>query len=599
MRRFVAIVFFLILGFPAMVKASSYIPNDPFYKEQWYQKKIGMEQVWGMSLVTSSKPIIVAVIDTRVDIEHADLKEAIWMNEKEIPDNGIDDDDNGYTDDIHGWNFVNKSNDVMALETSSTTLDAYVHGTIVSSLIAAKGDNSKGIAGIAWRAKIMPLVGLDEEGNGLTDRVADAVDYAVRNGASIINMSIEGDARDPVLDQAIARARVKGVLTVVAAGNSSIDGGRDLDTDPVYPTCSSMDATVDLIAVAATDRNDRRASFSDYGHCVSIAAPGVNIFGAEPNSTYSNGWNGTSLAAPLVSGAAALLKEAHPSWTPLQIKNRLMDSSVSIDALQSTEYRGKMGAGRLDVAGALEDGAVLSSFGIEATDSGVTTTLFIVASGTRSEVQPFGLNDVRGIRAAIGDIDQDGQPEIGVVPASGKDAEFVMYRSNGDEIARLLLGSLVDGALITAVDGGFVVADGSGGSAWGIDSDLMVRLFFPYEEHYKNGMDLLTIQNQAAFAPRNGGGRLVISDVKGVQLVSAFPFGLEPYGRWSLAKMDASDGSYIVFSGPDGNKRIAVETIGQLGWDPVTFEALSLARITLSSGLRTENQSIQSYGSWN
>jgi hypothetical protein len=176
----------------------------------------------------------------------------------------------------------------------------------------------------------------------------------------------------------------------------------------------------------------------------------------------------------------------------------------------------------------------------------------------------------------------------------------LIIKSNGDELARISLpGSFINGGLVTAVDGGFVVADADGGTAWGIDSQLAVRMFYPYELQYQNGVDLLTIQHQAAFAPRNGGGRLVISDVHGAQLVSAFPFGLEADGRWSLARMDASDGSFIVFSGPSGSKRIGVNVIGQLGWESVSFEALSVAKITLSSGKRTQDPMIQSYGTWN
>lgn len=598
-----AILLGAVLGifFPFLASAAFVVPNDPFFADQWYLRAIRMEEAWGLLPETAPlKPVVVAVIDTRVDINHVDLKDAIWTNEKEIEGNGIDDDGNGYADDVHGWNFVTKTGDVGALKTSSTYLDAYVHGTAVSSLIAARGNNGIGIAGVAWQAKIMPLVGLDDEGNGLTDRVAEAVDYAVMNGASVINMSIEGDMRDPVLDAALANAKSKGVLTVVAAGNSSVEGGRDLDLDPVYPTCASRDASIGLVAVGATDQLDRRAVFSDYGGCVSLSAPGVDMFVAEPRSTYSDGWSGTSLAAPLVSGAAALLKQVYPGWSPAQVKRQLLETSTLIDAAQLDAYRGKVGSGRLNVASALSKSLALKSFEVSATIPGIETSVFLTASGTRKEVSPFGLSDTRGAHATIGDMDNDGEPEIAVVPASRNQAFVVLYRPDGEEIARIdLPGVLTNGALITAVDGGYVVADADGGAAWGIDGQRNVRRFFPYGEQYRNGMDLLTIQRQAAFAPRNGGGRMVIADVRGLQLVSAFPFGMEPSGRWSLAKMDADDGSFIVFSGPTGSKHIGVEVIGQIGWQPVTFEQLAAAKITLSSGMRTDDLFVQSYGTWN
>jgi hypothetical protein len=304
------------------------------------------------------------------------------------------------------------------------------------------------------------------------------------------------------------------------------------------------------------------------------------------------------MAAPIVSGAAALVKSLYPDWYASRIKNQLIRTADPV-VVHEDAYREKMGGGRLNIASALTESISPASFEVLATQPGQVTTVFIVTASSTRIIEPFGAKDVRGARVAIGDMDENGEPEIAIVPASGIRADVVIYASDGSERNRMVLpGGLIDGALITPVAGGYVAADADGGSAWGIDAGTAIHTFYPYESHYANGVDLLTIQNAAAFAPRNGGGRLVISDVYGRQLVSAFPFGTEPDGRWSLARMDALDGSFIVLSGPVGSKRVGVEVIGQLGWTPVSFDQLSASRITLSSGMRTDDPFAQSYGTW-
>ena len=206
-------------GFSA---AEARVPNDTFYSKQWYLRQINAEAAWDKT--TGSDQVIVAVIDTGVDIDHEDLRDNVWTNAGELPGNGIDDDKNGFADDVHGWNFLANSNDVKPHEPGASE-DGFIHGTLVASLIAARGGNDVGVAGVAWNVKIMPLTALDGMGFGSSDDVAEAVRYAVTNGAQIINLSLEGYTNSTDITAALAYARSKGVLTVAASGNARRSDG--------------------------------------------------------------------------------------------------------------------------------------------------------------------------------------------------------------------------------------------------------------------------------------------------------------------------------------------------------------------------------------
>jgi subtilisin family serine protease len=610
MKRFAPTAVILALVLPGAVQiAQARTPNDPYYGRQWYLDKVNAESAWDAE--TGSPDVIVAVIDTGVDIYHEDLKDNIWENPGEIAGNGRDDDGNGFTDDIYGWNFVRGSNDIRPFRAGSSE-EAYVHGTSVSSIIAARGNNGAGIAGVAWGVRIMSIVGLDERGNGSTTDIANAVYYAVRNGADIINLSIEGPMRDEQLDEALAYARSKGVLTVTAAGNSDMYRGTDLDVSPVYPACASVDGIYGVIAVSGTGQSDLKAGYANYGSCVDVSAPSEDIFAAEPMGWssaipgdipgYGGGYSGTSLAAPLVSGAAALLKSLHPSWGATELRDRIIQTAHPIDENNIPRYRGGLGTGRLDIGAALIGPASAATGGgveIQATRTGVPTRVRIISDTDIIEVAPFDPDDTRGARVAVTDWNGDGAPEIGVVPATGSPAVFVLLGRDGQIRARMdLPGAFSDGALVAGTDDGFVVADERGGTAWGIASDMTARMFFPYEQGYAGGLDLLAAGGEAAFAPRNGGGRLVISNAYGKQLVSAFPFGFELSGRWSLARAGIGDAIRLVFSGPGGTKWISMDELGQTGWTDVLFADLERTTLVDSGGGRTEELSWHVYDAW-
>ncbi|PIR94733.1 hypothetical protein COT95_02590, partial [Candidatus Falkowbacteria bacterium CG10_big_fil_rev_8_21_14_0_10_37_6] len=220
----------------AAESTNSITPNDPYYNEQWYLDKIGAPQAWGIK--NTSPNVIVAVLDTGVDINHPDLEANIWINNGEIADNGIDDDNNGYIDDINGWDFYDDIADPKPKFTQGFSEIGLNHGTIVAGIIAAEGNNNFGITGVTWSAKIMPLKVLSDSGEGDTGDVIQAIDYAIDNGADIINLSFVGGIFEKSLEEAIRRAYDAGVIVVAAAGNEDAGGvSHDLDIKPSYPVC--------------------------------------------------------------------------------------------------------------------------------------------------------------------------------------------------------------------------------------------------------------------------------------------------------------------------------------------------------------------------
>ncbi|HTX87231.1 MAG TPA: S8 family serine peptidase, partial [Candidatus Nanoarchaeia archaeon] len=219
---------------PDFIYHASVIPSDPYYSKQWYLDRIRAPLTW--DIIRETPNVVIAVIDTGVQINHPDLADNIWTNPGEIAGNGIDDDHNGFIDDAHGWDFVNNVPDPSPKFQDGFTEAGVMHGTIVAGIIDAAGNNGKGIAGITWQAKIMPLKVLDDKGEGVTSDVIRAIDYAINNKASIINLSFVGTDYSRGLYEAITRAYNAGVIVVAAAGNEESQGqGGNLDETPMYP----------------------------------------------------------------------------------------------------------------------------------------------------------------------------------------------------------------------------------------------------------------------------------------------------------------------------------------------------------------------------
>jgi len=305
-----------------------------------------MEKAWDFATGTSK--VVVAVIDTGADIWHPDFNDIIWSNPYEIADNGIDDDSNGYVDDVNGWNFIENNNNVRPdVFESSDDKEAIRHGTLVAGLVGERGNNGKDGTGVNWQASIMPLRAINSQGSGSLTDVAKAVDYATANGAVVISLSFVGDTDDAVLEQSLRNARDNGVVIVSAAGNSGAMVGK---ANKVFPACSDQDDKENwIIGVGSISLSSKLSSFSNYGDCVDLYAPGEGIFGAEryaPQFGYAQEfggpWKGTSFSTPIVAGAAALLKSIHPEWKSDKISQVLFDTATDFYLDDSRTKIGKI-----------------------------------------------------------------------------------------------------------------------------------------------------------------------------------------------------------------------------------------------------------------
>jgi len=292
--------------------------GDPFLSFLWNIENFGQSgglpgadiktvDAWSLLDEPAVSPPIVAIIDTGINYRHWDLQDNIWTNPNEIPNNKIDDDGNGYIDDIRGWDFVNNDNDPI-----DDNAPIY-HGTHIAGTIGAIHNNGIAIQGVAKDVRLMALKSFNPEGWAYISDVLKAIIYATQTGAKIVNASWGTWYPSEVLREGIVKAGEKGVIFVAAAGNDGLDS----DFYPIYP--AAFDLT-NIISVAATDHRDELAAFSNYGlRSVHIAAPGVKIFSTVGNQEYS--WlSGTSMAVPHVCGIIALMLG--------------IDSDLSIDSVR-------------------------------------------------------------------------------------------------------------------------------------------------------------------------------------------------------------------------------------------------------------------------
>lgn len=308
-------------------------PTDPMYSQLWGMQKVGAPTAWNLS--KGSAEIIVAVTDTGVDYKHPELAANMWKNPGEIPGNGIDDDKNGFVDDVYGYDFSNKDGD---------PFDDHGHGTHVSGTIGAVANNGQGVAGVNWTVRIQAVKCLSASGSGNSWDGAQAVLYAARSGARVINASWGcpgSSCYASYMVDAIRTFASAGGLFVAAAGNA----GSDNDAVPTYP---GGYGEPNVVAVAATDSNDLLASFSNYGATkVHLGAPGVGILSTQPGNKYVS-WNGTSMATPHVAGAAALYLSVHPDAGFATLKEKLLGATDKVGALAGkTLSGGRLNVGRL------------------------------------------------------------------------------------------------------------------------------------------------------------------------------------------------------------------------------------------------------------
>jgi photosystem II stability/assembly factor-like uncharacterized protein len=328
-------------------------PNDPHLA--WQNDALSRMNVFtGWGLVKGSPGVPIADIDGGTDWRHEDLLANVHINALEDVNknnqfdeadiNGIDDDGNGFVDDVVGWNFTNDSNDPRGF---GATPQSYAHGTATASHFGAVTDNNLGMAGSSWNCSLLPVCTASPTTENGIQYGYEGVVYAFRNGAKVINCSwgrIGGFSRFE--QDVITAATSAGALVVAAAGNENLDH----DISPHYP--SNYRGVLAVGAVYST--NDEKASFSNYGVTVPVYAPGVNIFSAFPGGGYGNGGSGTSYSSPLVAGLAGLIIVQHPDWTPARVAAQIRSTADAIDAVNPV-YQGLLGRGRVNFARALTE----------------------------------------------------------------------------------------------------------------------------------------------------------------------------------------------------------------------------------------------------
>jgi subtilisin family serine protease len=330
-------------------------PNDPIYP-QWYTDKISAPTAWDIS--TGSDTVTVAVIDTGYALNHEDMAGRWATNAAETgggkETNGVDDDSNGYIDDWRGWDFAQDDNNPSVGSTDPTG-DYVTHGTIVAGLVGATGNNGLGVASTNWGSKILPIQALGDDGVGYTSDIAAAIRYAADRGAKVISLSLGSSEPDEVMRTQINYALGRGATVIAAAGNS----GTATCGCMVYPANYP-----EVIAVGATDSLDVKASFSSYGPNLDLVAPGTGTIrttywsSSNQTSSYTTSASGTSIATPIVAGAAALLKSVYPSVTPSETEDWLTNSADIVSGMLGERRTDKYGYGRLNSYKALTIGSV-------------------------------------------------------------------------------------------------------------------------------------------------------------------------------------------------------------------------------------------------
>lgn len=334
---------------------SSNAPRDPMYGKLWGLNNTGSnepdrnggqsptpgisgadvdaERAW--TLTKGDKKVVIAVIDTGIDYNHPDLKNNMWVNSLEVAGNGIDDDQNGYVDDIYGWN---------AERDNGNPMDGNAHGTHCAGTIGAEHNNGVGVSGVMSDVQLMAVKFLSDAGSGTLADAVEAINYATKMNVDIMSNSWGGGGFSQALNDAITAAKNKGILFIAAAGND----GTNNDSRPTYPANYQVD---NVISVASHTAQDNLSSFSCFGRrTVHVAAPGSNVLSSTPNGEYKV-FSGTSMATPHVSGVVGLLLSETGRLPVLEVRERLMATSVPSAAYRKTVA----GGGRVSAYNLLTD----------------------------------------------------------------------------------------------------------------------------------------------------------------------------------------------------------------------------------------------------
>ena len=313
-------------------------PNDRYFPNQNYLQAISAPAAWDV-VKGEQGDVVIAVVDGGTDINHPDLQDNLWVNPDEIPDNGIDDDNDGFVDDVHGWNFANQSNDPTGL--SSTPINAD-HGTLTAGIAAAVTNNGKGVAGVSWNAKLMAI----DAGSASSDTSIafgfQGILYAAVKKADIISLSWGSYHSSSQFEADIIKTATEtGCAVVAAAGNDNSDS-------LFYPAAYDH-----VLSVAAISNGGVKANFSNYGRTIDVAAPGLAIYNTLNDGTYGAA-SGTSFSAPIAAGLLALIKTEHPAWSGIQTAEQARVTADNIDDL-NPNYVNQLGNGKINAFRAVTD----------------------------------------------------------------------------------------------------------------------------------------------------------------------------------------------------------------------------------------------------
>jgi subtilisin family serine protease len=350
-------------------------PDDARQGEQWAVAGGAVLDLPGAWELSQGAGVVVAVIDSGARVDHPDLAPNIWVNFDEIPGNRVDDDANGYVDDVHGVDLTTSARGRQELS------DGNGHGTHVAGIIAGAA-NGRGIVGVAFRARLMVVKVLDAQGAGTTGAVAEGIRYAAANGARIINLSLGGPTRDPRLLEAVQAAEAANVLIVCSAGNL----GNNVDDQPQYPVSL---ASRNLIGVAATEPQSGRSlgSFSNFGrNTIGLAAPGVDVLSSANDGGYELK-SGTSMAAPHAAGVAALMAAMRTDLSAAELRAQLFQNAGRSSL--------PVGAGYLDALASVIGVASASSYRLG--QPPLVRVLAAQRKGAQTLVQVAALGDTRAV----------------------------------------------------------------------------------------------------------------------------------------------------------------------------------------------------------
>ncbi|MEL7264775.1 MAG: Ig-like domain-containing protein, partial [Planctomycetota bacterium] len=407
---------------PNFLVSAAATPNDPLFGDQWGLNNTGqtggvvdadIDATEGWDIATDAGSVVVAIIDSGVDYNHPDLVNNIWTNAGEIDGDGIDNDGNGFVDDVYGWDFFSNDNDPM---------DENFHGTHVAGIVGAEGNNGIGVAGTAWDVQLMSLRFLGPNGTGSLAGALRAINYANDMGADIANNSWGGGGFSQALQDAITDFTDRGGIFTAAAGNH----GRNNDEQNYFP--ANYDG---VIAVANSTDDDVRRRDSGFGvNSVEIAAPGDNILSTFPTNNGSyNSIGGTSMATPMVSGALAILMEQFPNELPEQLVERMMMSTDDV-MRDVTTY------GRLNLRNALEfqrdNPLPIANDDDAVTDEDVSVVVDVLANDFDPEGQAIFVTDVRTGQGAVAVVNDDGTVTFTPAPDANGETIFRYTISDGN-----------------------------------------------------------------------------------------------------------------------------------------------------------------------